>query len=62
MVPDKKVSRRHAEIALSEGGYVLKDLGSPNGTFVNGEPVTEHRLKEGDRITMGGQVFVFKAP
>jgi hypothetical protein len=61
VVPIREVSRRHAEIVLTEGGYVVKDLGSPNGTFVNGERITEHRLQDGDRIAMGGQVFVFKA-
>jgi hypothetical protein len=61
VVPIREVSRRHAEIVLTEGGYVLKDLGSPNGTFVNGERATEHRLQDDDRIAMGGQVFVFKA-
>ncbi len=54
------MSRRHAEIVLAETGYVVKDLGSPNGTFVNGERITEHRLHDDDRIAMGGQVFVFK--
>lgn len=61
VVPVREVSRRHAEIVLTEEGYVLKDLGSPNGTFVNGERVTEHRLQDDDRVAMGGQVFVFKA-
>jgi hypothetical protein len=61
VVPVREVSRRHAEIVCNESGYVLKDLGSPNGTFVNGERIAEHRLQDGDRIAMGGQVFVFKA-
>ncbi len=61
VVPIREVSRRHAEIVLTETGYVVKDLGSPNGTFVNGERITEHRLQDGDRLAMGGQVFVFKA-
>ena len=60
VVPVREVSRRHAEIVLTEAGYVVKDLGSPNGTFVNGERITEHRLQDEDRIAMGGQVFVFK--
>jgi hypothetical protein len=60
-VPVREVSRRHAEIVLTGTEYVLKDLGSPNGTFVNGERITEHRLQDEDRIAMGGQVFVFKA-
>jgi hypothetical protein len=61
VVPIREVSRRHAEILCAETGYVVRDLGSPNGTFVNGERITEHRLQDGDRIAMGGQVFVFKA-
>jgi hypothetical protein len=61
VVPVREVSRRHAEIVLTERGYVLKDLGSPNGTFVNGERITEHPLHDDDRLAMGGQVFVFKA-
>ena len=60
VVPVREVSRRHAEIVLTDTGYVVKDLGSPNGTFVNGERITEHRLQDEDRIAMGGQVFVFK--
>jgi hypothetical protein len=60
VVPVREVSRRHAEIVLTEVGYVLKDLGSPNGTFVNGERIAEHRLQDEDRIAMGGQVFVFR--
>jgi len=58
VVPVREVSRRHAEIILTEDGYTIKDLGSPNGTFVNGERITEQRLEDGDRIAMGGQVFV----
>jgi hypothetical protein len=61
VVPVREVSRRHAEIVLTGTGYVLRDLGSPNGTFVNGERITEHRLQDEDRMAMGGQVFVFKA-
>jgi hypothetical protein len=61
VVPIREVSRRHAEIVLSEAGYTLKDLGSPNGTYVNGERITEHKLSDGDRIAVGPQVYVFKA-
>lgn len=61
VVPVREVSRRHAEVVMSESGFLLRDLGSPNGTFVNGERVKEHQLQDGDRIGMGGQVFVFKA-
>jgi hypothetical protein len=61
VVPMREVSRRHAEIVESEAGYTLKDLGSPNGTYVNGERITEHELSDGDRIAVGPQMYVFKA-
>jgi hypothetical protein len=53
------VSRKHAEIALTENGYVLRDLGSENGTFVNGERIAEHPLIDGDLLHFGGVGFSF---
>ena len=47
------VSRDHAEITTSNGGYVLLDRGSSYGTYVNGVRVTEHVLVHGDRIECG---------
>ena len=47
------VSREHAEIAREDGHLVLRDRGSRYGTFVNGAPVTEHRLTHGDRVQFG---------
>jgi serine phosphatase RsbU (regulator of sigma subunit) len=47
------VSREHAEIATDQGQFVLRDRGSRYGTFVNGAPVTEHRLVHGDRVQFG---------
>jgi serine phosphatase RsbU (regulator of sigma subunit)/pSer/pThr/pTyr-binding forkhead associated (FHA) protein len=47
------VSREHAEIMLNGDQYVLHDRGSRYGTFVNGEPVTERTLVNGDRIRLG---------
>jgi serine phosphatase RsbU (regulator of sigma subunit) len=47
------VSREHAEIALEEGHYILKDRGSRYGTFVNDQPVTERPLQHRDRIRLG---------
>lgn len=58
------VSRDHAEIAQANGGYLLRDRGSRYGTFVNGEQVTEHPLRHGDRIQFGrtsGTEVVFLA-
>jgi phosphoserine phosphatase RsbU/P len=49
-----EVSRDHAEIVLDPSGtYILKDRASRYGTFVNGDPVTEHSLTHGDRIRLG---------
>ena len=53
-------SRVHAELRQEGGGYVLRDRGSSNGTWVNGEPVTERQLMPGDEITIGDDVFRFE--
>ncbi len=58
---DPNVSRRHAEIRPDGTGYVLVDLGSTNGTLVNGVRVGQHRLVDGDRITIGATVVDFRA-
>lgn len=47
------VSRKHAVIRLTERGFVLEDLGSQNGTFVNGARVPTHDLANGDEIWIG---------
>lgn len=57
---DTTVSRRHAVIETAGGGYVLRDLGSSNGTFVNGARVTERPLQPGDEITLGATRFRFE--
>ncbi len=62
-VEDESVSRRHARIVRSdEQGYVLQDLGSCNGTTIEGEPVTRRRLADGDHIAMGDVLFRFEMP
>lgn len=51
VIADRQVSRQHARITLESEGYVLHDLGSKNGTFVNGQEVKGRRvLKDGDEI------------
>ncbi len=50
---DNSVSGRHAEIVVVAENCYLKDLGSTNGTNVNGQPVTETQLRAGDRIRFG---------
>lgn len=52
-LPDPKLSRRHCQIALVGEKVVLKDLGSTNGTFVNGARISEVELKSFDRIVLG---------
>ena len=47
------VSRKHALITANPDGFVLKDLESQNGTYVNGEPITEQTLSDGDFIRIG---------
>jgi hypothetical protein len=55
------VSRRHAEIRPEGDGFVLIDLGSTNGTMVNGARISRHRLLDGDHITFGSTEVVFRA-
>jgi pSer/pThr/pTyr-binding forkhead associated (FHA) protein len=52
VLPKRQVSRRHARIERVDDGYVLRDLGSKNGTYVNGQRVegAPYRLKDGDEI------------
>jgi predicted component of type VI protein secretion system len=51
VVPERQVSRRHASISLQDDGYILKDLGSKNGTFVNGRELdSPYALQDGDEI------------
>ena len=55
------VSRRHARVVVADGVARLEDLGSRNGTLVNGEPVTSERpLANGDRIKIGAASLVFR--
>jgi len=54
ILDDSRVSRYHARIIQRYGQFVLQDLGSTHGTFVNGDPVQECVLRSGDRLTLGG--------
>lgn len=51
------VSKQHCEIAMEEGRPVLTDLGSTNGTFVNGRPASRTPLAHGDVVQVGARVF-----
>jgi len=56
---DLQISTYHAEIIASSDGFLLRDLGSANGTTVNGEPITEAYLRNGDDIGMGDTHLTF---
>ena len=59
-IPDAQASRRHAQFARQEAGWVISDLGSTNGTFVNGVRVLGTQpLQSGDRIRIGTSVLAF---
>jgi hypothetical protein len=59
---DQNVSRRHAQVRPGSRGYVIADLGSTNGTMVNGERlVAERRLADGDIISVGATHIRFEA-
>ena len=62
-VNDAEVSRHHARLTFQGGKYVLEDMGSTNGTFVNGQRLAGPRvLKSGEVISLGEQiVFVYEA-
>ena len=60
-LPAEDVSRRHARIAPEGDGHVVADLGSTNGTWVNGVEVERQRLAAGDRIRVGAYVVAYVA-
>ncbi len=65
LIDNDSVSRRHAEITYANRQYVLRDVGSANGTFVNDvrlEPTNVHILKPYDQLRFGKVKFVFTVP
>jgi len=58
-VIDPSVSRKHCMLRVQEGKFLVRDLGSRNGTQVNGNAVQEYCLKHGDEITTGDSSFLF---
>lgn len=59
VLEDGRVSRTHAQLRIMQGRYMLFDLASTHGTFVNGLRVNQHELKAGDVISFGGFPVVF---
>ncbi len=59
-IPDRQVSRRHALIELTPDGFAIEDLGSKNGTWVNGTPVGEPTLlADGDEISVAARCKLY---
>jgi len=61
VILDEKASRIHCGVRAWDDDFLLKDLKSKNGTFVNGERVDMARLEPGDQIRVGNCVFVFES-
>ena len=60
-IEDQTISPRHCTIEPVGGRYILRDLDSREGTFVNGIPVREREIVSGDEITIGNSAFLFSA-
>ncbi len=61
VIDDASVSRHHARLQRDKNNWLLADLGSSNGTFVNDRPITQKELRGGEKITFGSIVFRFMA-
>ncbi|RBY80844.1 DUF2662 domain-containing protein [Geodermatophilus sp. TF02-6] len=59
-LPDTGVSRKHVDVVLDDGTAVAEDLGSTNGTLVNGRRITRQALSDGDVIRIGHSVLVYR--
>jgi len=59
VIVDAEVSRKHARLTMQKDGYLLEDLGSTNGTFVNGQRLNgPYKLQSGDLVALGEQVVL----
>jgi len=61
VIPDPNVSRSHAEIRPQGNGWIVVDLGSTNGSRINGVRVTSQELREGDDVSFGNTHLRFEA-
>jgi predicted component of type VI protein secretion system len=62
LIEESEASRQHCRIELTPAGFLLTDLGSSNGTEVNGRPVTEHPMRNGDEVAIGACRIKFHDP
>lgn len=59
ILDDPRISRTHAQIRLVRGQYLIVDLNSTSGTFVNGERITRAILRPGDVISLSGNILIY---
>ena len=59
VIDDPRVSRNHAQLRAVEGNYVLFDLNSTGGTFVNGSRISETIIYPNDSISLGGVILTY---
>jgi pSer/pThr/pTyr-binding forkhead associated (FHA) protein len=57
-IPLSVASRKHCELNMDQNRLMIRDLGSRNGTFVNGQKIEEARLNPGDQIQIGPIIFI----
>ncbi|HMO56797.1 MAG TPA: DUF3662 and FHA domain-containing protein [Roseiflexaceae bacterium] len=60
ILEDERVSRHHAQLRYRARRFWIADVGSTNGTFVNGEQIAEQVLRDNDTISLGGLEVIFK--
>ncbi len=58
-IPDESLSREHCAFSFEQDGWRVRDVGSSNGTFVNGRQIESHLLVEGDRIAAGANLLLY---
>lgn len=61
-IDNRRISRLHCRLEQIDGGLFVRDLGSRNGIMVNGQPVGESKLEQGDTVTFGMSTFVVCLP
>jgi ABC-type multidrug transport system ATPase subunit/pSer/pThr/pTyr-binding forkhead associated (FHA) protein len=62
VIPEGQVSAHHARLSPSGDGWVLEDLGSKNGTFLDGERISRRLVRNGSEILVGGRRLEFRPP
>jgi pSer/pThr/pTyr-binding forkhead associated (FHA) protein len=59
VIPDPNVSRKHARLSRADNRFVVEDLGSTNGTLLDGAPIDHERIESGDELTFGQSIARF---